>query len=97
MPLIPHSKAIIPGLITGAITGIAAEWNAAIVAEYFSIGTNVVSQVSVGVGKLLDLSLAANNLPLMLLTLINMTAMIIIINTLLWKRLYRRLAKIYGG
>lgn len=92
-----YIKAIIPGLITGAITGIAAEWNAAIVAEYFSIGTNVVSQVSVGVGKLLDLSLAANNLPLMLLTLINMTAMIIIINTLLWKRLYRRLAKIYGG
>ncbi len=92
-----YLKAIIPGLITGAITGIAAEWNAAIVAEYFSIGTNVVSQVSVGVGKLLDLSLTVNNLPLMLLTLINMTAMIIIINTLLWKRLYRRLAKIYGG
>ena len=31
-----YLKAILPGLITGGITAIAAEWNASIVAEYFT-------------------------------------------------------------
>ncbi len=91
-----YIRAIIPGLITGGITGIAAEWNASIVAEYFTIGSKVVAQVGTGIGRLLDLSLAANNLPLMILTLINMTAMIIIINTVLWKNLYKKISKMYG-
>lgn len=89
-----YLKAIIPGLITGAITGIAAEWNASIVAEYFKFGSSV-SQVGTGIGKLLDLSLASNNLLLMLIALINLTAMILIINTFVWKRLYKDVSKTY--
>ena len=68
--------------------------NASIVAEYFSTsgvgaGTALVS-VGNGLGKLLDLSLASNNLWLMALGLINLTIVIIVINRLLWKRAYNR-------
>jgi len=91
--------AIIPGLITGAVTGIAAEWNASIVAEYFTssgIGNGaVLTSVSIGIGKLLDLSLDNGNMVLMLLALLNLTIMIIVINRLLWKRLFDRVEDIY--
>lgn len=89
-----YIKAIIPGLITGGITAIAAEWNASIVAEYFAFGGNL-SQVGTGIGKLLDLSLAGNNLALMLVALVNLTVMIILINTFVWKRLYKGVVKTY--
>jgi NitT/TauT family transport system permease protein len=94
-----YVKAILPGVITGAITGIAAEWNASIVAERFTtnaIGNGaVVAQVGVGLGKLLDVSLVNGNLPLMILGLINLTIVIIVINRFLWKRLYHKVLTPY--
>jgi NitT/TauT family transport system permease protein len=117
--------AIIPGLITGALTGIAAEWNASIVAEYFtssgitalntttisSISSNstllnstvalsgnptVVTQVGTGMGRLLDSAASTGNTTLMLVALINLTVMILLINTFVWKRFYKQVSKIYG-
>jgi ABC-type anion transport system duplicated permease subunit len=94
-----YLKAIVPGLITGAVTGIAAEWNASIVAEYFTstaIGNGtVLTSVSVGMGKLLDTQLASGHLWLMALALINLTVMIILVNRLLWKKAYNSVAKVY--
>jgi NitT/TauT family transport system permease protein len=91
--------AILPGLITGAVTGIAAEWNASIVAEYFTtsaIGNGaVITSVSIGIGKLLDISLDNGNMALMVLGLLNLTVMIIIVNRLLWKRFYAKVERIY--
>ena len=100
--------AIMPGFITGAITGIAAEWNASIVAEYFTSAgitttarcaaaaasgcARIASSVGYGIGKLLDTSISTNNNLLLAVALINMTAMIIIVNTFLWKRMYRKVA-----
>jgi NitT/TauT family transport system permease protein len=95
-----YLKAIVPGLITGGITAIAAEWNASIVAEQFTstaIGSGTpITSVGIGMGKFLDVQLGAGHLWLMALALINLTAMIIIINRLLWKRMYGRVAKIYA-
>jgi NitT/TauT family transport system permease protein len=95
-----YINALLPGFITGGITAIAAEWNASIVAEYFTTtgisGSGVVNSVSIGIGKLLDVSLSNGNLTLMLIALINLTVMIIIINTFLWKRAYKNIANIYG-
>jgi NitT/TauT family transport system permease protein len=94
-----YIKAILPGLITGGITAVAAEWNACIVAEYFtssavSVGT-VITAVHTGIGVLLDTSLQAGNLTLMLLALINLTIMILIINKFVWRKLYDKMAKSY--
>ncbi len=95
-----YIRVIIPGLITGAVTAIAAEWNASIIAEYFTstgIGNGtVLSQVGAGIGRLLDLSLASGNLTLMVIALINLTVMILLINTFVWKRLYRRMSETYS-
>ncbi len=94
-----YIKAIMPGLITGAVTAIAAEWNASIVAEYFTstgIGNGtLVSSVGIGIGKLLDTSLANGNLVLMAIALVNLTVMIILINTFVWKRLYKGISEVY--
>ena len=91
--------AVLPGLITGAVTGIAAEWNASIVAEYFTtsaIGNGaVITSVSLGIGKLLDTSLDSGNMVLMLLALLNLTIMIILINRFVWKRLYNKVESVY--
>lgn len=92
-----YLKAIMPGVITGAVTGIAAEWNASIVAEYFSAGSGkIITSVSVGMGKALNVALASNNLLLMGVLLANMVAMIIIINYFMWRRLYNRVNSVYS-
>jgi NitT/TauT family transport system permease protein len=87
-----YVRAIVPGILTGGVTAIAAEWNASIVAEYYGSG---VSGVSLGIGKLLDTSFASNNLPLLFLALVNLAAMVVIVNSLLWKRSYKRMSRIY--
>ena len=88
-----------PGLITGAVTCIAAEWNASIVAEHFTstaLGNgNVITSVGIGMGTYLDAQLTAGNYWLMALALINLTVMIILINRFLWKRAYNSVAKVY--
>jgi NitT/TauT family transport system permease protein len=95
-----YLKALIPGIITGAITGIGAEWNASIVAEYFTTtgisgGSTLVTSVHLGLGKLLDVALTNGNLLLMGIALVNMSVIVVVINTLLWKRLYRNVSKVY--
>ena len=89
-----YLKAIIPGLITGSVTAVAAEWNASIVAEHFTttaIGNgNVITSVGIGLGKLLDTALSSGNISLMALSLINLTIMIVLINKLIWKPIYKR-------
>ena len=93
-----YLKAILPGLIPGGITAIAAEWNASIVAEYFTatgIGGTALVSVGTGLGKLLDMALASGNIQLMALGLINLTIVIILVNRLFWKRLYNRVMSVY--
>ncbi|MDE1871032.1 MAG: ABC transporter permease subunit [Candidatus Micrarchaeota archaeon] len=94
-----YVKALLPAMITGAITGIAAEWNASIVAERFTTNVlgngNVITSVSIGLGRLLDVSLASGNIALMVLGLINLTIVIIVVNRFFWKRLYNRVLAPY--
>lgn len=94
-----YIKAILPGVITGAVTGIAAEWNASIVAERFTTGVvgngTVITSVGTGLGRLLDVSLASGNLGLMVLGLINLTIVIIVVNKFVWKRLYSKVLNPY--
>ncbi|MDE1833008.1 MAG: hypothetical protein KGH58_01160, partial [Candidatus Micrarchaeota archaeon] len=88
-----------PGLITGSITAIAAEWNASIVAERFTttaIGNgSVISSVNIGIGKLLDVALNGGNTSIMIIGLLNLTIMIILINRFVWKRFYRNALSAY--
>lgn len=96
-----YIKAMLPGFITGALTGIAAEWNASIVAECFTTsgvasGSTISCISGAGIGKLLDGTVASGNFTLMLVALLNLVVMILIINTFLWKRMYKNVSKVYG-
>ena len=95
-----YLKAIMPGFITGALTGVAAEWNASIVAECFTtngIGAGAsISCVGTGIGKLLDSTAASGNTALLLVALLNLVVMILLINTFVWRRSYKNISKIYG-
>lgn len=94
-----YLKGILPGIVTGSVTGIAAEWNASIVAEYFtSAGVsagNVITQVHTGIGTFLDNQLGMNHLGLIALGLINLTVMIILINRFVWRRAYSKASEVY--
>ena len=94
-----YLKALIPGFLTGALTGIAAEWNASIVAESFTTnglsGGNIISSVHTGIGVLLDSTLNSGNLTLMVIALLNLIVLILLINTFVWKRLYNRISAVY--
>jgi NitT/TauT family transport system permease protein len=91
--------AVLPGAVTGGITAIAAEWNASIVAERFTstaVGSGaILTTVGTGLGKLLDVALANGQIWIMLLGLINLTIVIIVIDRLLWRRLYNRIESVY--
>lgn len=79
--------ALFPYIITGLITASGGAWNASIVAEYTHFGGEV-SQV-VGLGALITASTAAGNYALLLAATLTMIVLVVVINRLLWRRLYR--------
>jgi NitT/TauT family transport system permease protein len=97
-----YIPAILPSFVTGSITAIGGAWNALIVAEYFEVGSTVLTQVgtaadagSSGIGKLLDLATFSGNLAHMLLAVCAMVVMVMVINRLVWQRLYRHVTLKY--
>jgi len=78
--------AIFPYLITGAITASGGAWNASIVAEYQNFGGETHSVT--GVGSLITHATALGNYPLLLASTLTMVLVVILINRLLWRRLY---------
>ena len=92
------------GFVTGSITAIGGAWNALIISEYFtetlSNGTSVVtvvkSQVSTGIGKLIDLATYSGDYLLLALAVLSMTALIVGFNLTVWRRIYNRVTKRYA-
>jgi len=80
--------AILPSLITGSITGWGGGFNALIVSEYVVYKRQVYSVP--GVGSLLDYATYEQaDSVLMILTLAAMVGMILLLNRLVWRRLYQ--------
>jgi len=87
--------AMMPSFITGSITAFGGGWNALIVAEYVNFGGKIL-KVN-GIGSLIDISVySSNNVKLLALSLLAMTLFIIILNTLVWKKLYKWAFKHYS-
>ncbi|HNT25900.1 MAG TPA: ABC transporter permease subunit [Anaerolineales bacterium] len=78
--------AIFPYLITGAITASGGAWNASIVAEYQAFGGQTLSVT--GIGALIAQATASGNYPLLLAATLGMVLTVILVNRLLWRRLY---------
>lgn len=79
--------AIVPSLLTGSITAWGGGWNALILSEYF-VYRNKTYQVF-GLGALLDeATYQSGNGLMILLTLLSMILVVILLNRLMWRRLY---------
>ena len=81
--------AIFPYLITGLITASGGAWNASIVSEYVLFNKKSVS--TFGLGAEIAQAVNANppNFPDLLAGTLLMAIVVVLINRLLWKRLYR--------
>jgi NitT/TauT family transport system permease protein len=78
---------IFPYLITGLVTASGGAWNASIVAEYFHIKDQTLS--TLGLGAEISRATDTGNFPLLLFSTIVMAMMVITVNRLLWRPLYR--------
>lgn len=78
--------AIFPYLVTGLLTASGGAWNASIVSEYVQFNNHTV--FTTGLGASIAEALAANNLSVLLAATFLMAIFVVIINRLLWKRLY---------
>ncbi len=94
-----YIPALLPSFVTGSITAIGGAWNALIVAEYFGTGTScggpVVTQVGSGIGKLLSQATYCGNYLQMFLAIAAMVIMVMVINRLVWQRIYRHVTLKY--
>ena len=78
---------IFPYLVTGLVTASGGAWNASIVAEYFRM--NEHTYPTLGLGAQISLANDSGNTRLLLLSTVIMAAMVVTINRLLWKPLFR--------
>lgn len=79
--------AIFPHLITGAITATGGAWNASIVAEYLHFGHE--THTTVGLGALISLATELGDFSLLLASTLAMIAIVVVLNRLIWRPLYR--------
>jgi NitT/TauT family transport system permease protein len=80
--------AIFPYLITGLVTASGGAWNASIVAEYFHFQGQVLS--TFGLGAEISSATDSGNFALLLLSTIVMATLVVSVNRLVWRPLYRR-------
>ena len=78
---------IFPYLVTGLVTASGGAWNASIVAEYFRLQEHTYS--TLGLGAQINHATDSGSQSLLLLSTVIMAAMVVTINRLLWKPLFR--------
>jgi NitT/TauT family transport system permease protein len=78
--------AIFPYLITGLLTASGGAWNASIVSEYVQFNQHTVS--TIGLGASIAAAANADNIPNLLAGTLLMAVVVVLINRLLWRRLY---------
>lgn len=85
--------AVFPFLITGCITASGGAWNASIVSEIVSWKTNTMH--ASGLGSYIAQATTKGNWPEIIWGIIVMCLLVVIVNRLLWRRLYDLAQKKY--
>jgi len=78
---------IFPFLITGLVTASGGAWNASIIAEYFRLKNQTLQ--TVGLGAQISAATDRGQFQILLLATIVMALMVVTINRLVWRPLYR--------
>jgi NitT/TauT family transport system permease protein len=86
--------AIAPFLITGLITAAGGAWNASIVAEYVSFQGHVYT--TFGVGSIIARASQNHGFSVLLLATGTLAVTVVLINRLVWRRLYNKAADRYS-
>jgi NitT/TauT family transport system permease protein len=85
------TKLILPGifpyLLTGMVTASGGAWNASVMAEYSHVKDRTLE--TIGLGAQIDAATDAGRFPILLLATIMISLMVITMNRLVWRRLYR--------
>ena len=78
---------IFPFLVTGLVTASGGAWNASIIAEYFPLKNQILQ--TTGLGNQISVATAAGEFQILLLATIVMALMVVTINRLVWRPLFR--------
>jgi NitT/TauT family transport system permease protein len=78
---------IFPYLITGLVTASGGAWNASIIAEYFRLKNQTLQ--TVGLGAMISAATDSGQFQILLLATMVMALMVVTINRLVWRPLYR--------
>jgi len=78
---------IFPFLITGMVTASGGAWNASIIAEYFRLNNQTLK--TVGLGAQISTATEQGQFPILLLSTILISLMVVTTNRLVWRPLYR--------
>jgi NitT/TauT family transport system permease protein len=78
---------IFPYLVTGLVTASGGAWNASIVAEYFHFQGKTMS--TLGLGAQISAASDSGNSQLLLISTIVMAMLVVCVNRLVWRPLYR--------
>lgn len=78
---------IFPYLVTGMVTASGGAWNASIIAEYFHFQGRIVT--TPGLGSAISSASDAGRFDMLLASTLIMATIVVLINRLLWRRLYR--------
>ncbi len=78
---------IFPYLVTGLVTASGNAWNVSIIAEYFHFQGEIVS--TTGLGSAISRASDASRFDLLLASTLIMATVVVLINRLVWRRLYR--------
>ncbi len=78
---------IFPSLVTGLVTATGGAWNASIVSEYVTFNRQTFQ--TVGLGAVIAQSADAGNFAVLLAATLIMATVVVGVNRLVWRRLYR--------
>jgi NitT/TauT family transport system permease protein len=85
------TKLILPGifpyLITGMVTASGGAWNASVMAEYSHVNDRTLQ--TIGLGAQIDAATDSGRFAMLLLATIMISLMVVTMNRLVWRRLYR--------
>lgn len=82
---------VFPFLVTGLVTAAGGAWNVTIVAEYvtFGHGDGARTYTAFGIGSIISLATNAGNFNLLAAATVSLAVFVVLLNRVLWKRLYR--------
>jgi NitT/TauT family transport system permease protein len=78
---------IFPYLITGMVTASGGAWNASVFAEYAHLKGHTLE--TIGLGAQIDAATDSGRFPMLLMATILISLMVVTMNRLVWRRLYR--------